>query len=331
MTDNDPRALLRNARVLVNARKSNTEHPHRLGTELAHRGDFEGAVDAFQRAIEETPDAPWSHLGMGEALVQLGRLTEARTAYLQAIRFTPTTALALRNSVGAGLMKVGDLSAAADVFRDILVREPGRASTKVALARVLLQQGFDAQIQAATLLASLERVEDRTVIITALNAGARQPGVFRLMAKSFAERNEHERAINMCHLALAHDSSDRRALLLLADEVCAMARSLDNYLEPEPDRDHPFALQVRHSFDLLDPAADANPDDAELMLARARLADTLPDGQRTAATCWSAVTRVAPNTALWHREFGDRLAVIGDFDEAGQAYDRAVALGYEVF
>ena len=38
-----------------------------------------------------------------------------------------------------------------------------------------------------------------------------------------------------------------------------------------------------------------------------------------------------PDVAEWHRQLGDRLAEAGDFEAAGIAYDRAVALGYQVY
>lgn len=330
-TANDPRALVRNARALVNARKANTEHPHRVGIERAQRGDFAGAVQALEQAIGGAADAPWSYLGLGDALVALGRLDDARDAYLRTIEHTPPTALALRESAGNGLVNVGDLESATATFQAILSAEPDRSSTRIALARILGRLGAGAQAEAATLLADLDEVEDPTVVADAVNSGNRHPGLFRLLAKSFAERREHERSIDMCFLALAHDPTDRRSLLLLADGIVAHAAFIESYLEPEPDASHPFARLAQRAFALIDRAADGSSGDVDLAMARARVADVLPDARKVAASSWQVLAHLSPDTPVWQRELGDRLAAIGRFDEAGRAYDRAIALGYTVF
>lgn len=332
MTDTDPKALLRNARALVNARKSKTDHPHRVATELAARGDFEGAVEAFTRAVQESPEAPWTHLGLGDALVELGRHDEARDAYSQALNHTPKSALALLDSIGAGLAKVGDFDAAERVFRSNLTAESDRPSTKVALARVLLSQGAAAQSEAGSLLATVESDDvDRSLISAALGVNPRNPGLLRLMAKSFGARHEYERAIAMLHLALTHDPDDRASVVLLGETLTAHAPGVTGYLEPEPDANHPFAPMVLQSFEIVDRAFSRNQSDLDLACARAKISDLLPGGQRVAAESWRSVTALDPDVSSWQREFGDRLAAIGEFEAAGAAYDRAIALGYEVF
>lgn len=61
-----------------------------LGGALASGGDAQGAVDAFQRAVEINPDSAKNHYNVAVALQGIGRIVEARAAVTQALVLDPT-------------------------------------------------------------------------------------------------------------------------------------------------------------------------------------------------------------------------------------------------
>jgi Flp pilus assembly protein TadD len=92
-----------------------------------------------------------------------------------------------------------------------------------------------------------------------------------------------------------------------------------------PLRDRPEQL-----VELIEDALSTDPDNCDLLVRRARLLGDHGSPAR-AIEAWRAVVAREPDVALWHRELGDRLAQAGDFEAAGVAYDRAVALGFNVY
>lgn len=312
----DPRALLREARALIDARKSKTEHPHRTGKEMASRGDFEGAASAFRRAIATNPDAPWSHVALGDALLEMQLRGEALTAYREALTYTPSSALALRESIGTGLLRSGDDTGAIAVLREVLAQGSDRSTTKVALARALLAQATAQQKEAALLLSSSEDADlDDELVSAALAVAPRTSSLLRRLAISLSARGDHDGAFALAQLGLAHDPGDLDLTLTLAD--IALARFDDSA----------SAAQV---FALVDEAFADRPTDLTLATRRAALADRIGD-QSFAVKAWQDLAELQSDDALVHLEYGNRLALAGRFEDAGVAFDRSIELGYEAF
>jgi tetratricopeptide (TPR) repeat protein/TolB-like protein len=77
--------------ALVNYRKALAIRPSapaysNTGALLHQKGDFKGAVDAYQHAIEIRPNSSATRRNLGDALRRLGRSAEAKAAYLEAVR-----------------------------------------------------------------------------------------------------------------------------------------------------------------------------------------------------------------------------------------------------
>ncbi|MEP7117468.1 MAG: tetratricopeptide repeat protein, partial [Acidobacteriota bacterium] len=94
------------------------------------RGDYAKAVDAFLRAIEQRPNAAATHRNLGDALLRLGRTSEAREAYRRAVALAeearavnPTDAQNL-SSLAVYLQKAGEGAAARPYLDDALHRAP---------------------------------------------------------------------------------------------------------------------------------------------------------------------------------------------------------------
>jgi tetratricopeptide (TPR) repeat protein len=64
------------------------------GVSLFHRGDFDGAVEAFRRAVELEPDNASAHVSLGSAYLRLNRAAEAARAFRRGIDVDPDNASA---------------------------------------------------------------------------------------------------------------------------------------------------------------------------------------------------------------------------------------------
>ena len=321
----DPRALLREARALVEARKNHTEHPHRTGVELAARGNFDAAAASFRRAIASNPDAPWSHVALGDALLELQRHDEALAAYREAVTRTPGSALALRESIGTGLGRSGDAGAAIDVLREVLAQAPDRSTTKVALARALLTKAAADQSEAASLLTNSDGGDvDDELVRAALAVAPHTAGLYRRLALSLAARGDHLGALTVAQIGLAHDPEDTGLVITLADVAIA------NVSGPAQAQLVGSTESIRRVFELVEAAFARQPDNVSLAERRALLADHLGDDSAS-AHAWGDLVELSTDDPMHLVEFGNRLAQAGRFEDAGAAFDRSIVLGYEKF
>ena len=65
-----------------------------VGTKLMHRGDFNGAAEAFGLASELDPNADWAHAGLGEALLMSGKKALAIESFRKALAADSTNTVA---------------------------------------------------------------------------------------------------------------------------------------------------------------------------------------------------------------------------------------------
>ena len=318
MAEIDPSHLVRQARALFGT--SGPESPHRRGLEQAARGDYLAAIASFEESIAAVPDAPWSFIALAHVLLESGAPTEAARALRDALERTPPEAVAIRESIATGLIAVAEFETAVVTFREVLAEEPGRSTAVVGLARALLQQADEMRSEAAHLLVGIEDLDlDEQLLQSAIDAAPRVPGLYRQLAQALVRRGDRARAIAVLQVALAHDPDDRDALGLLAVAIA-----------DESDAGVPLREQPEQLVELIEHALSNDPDNCDLLVRRARL---LGDhgSPAQAIEAWRAVVAREPEVALWHRELGDRLAEAGDFEAAGVAYDRAVALGFDVY
>jgi len=319
MSDLDSSNLVRNARDLL--RSGGLDNPHRRGMEQAARGDDAAAIASFEKSIEAVPEAPWSYVALAQVLVRTGARAEAAAAFRDALARTPANAVPLRESIAESLSDIGELEAAIGTFREVLAAEPDRSTAAVGLARALLAQADAIRLEAAQLLVDVDDLAlDEGLIALAIEAAPRVPGLFRRLSQSLAGRGDRVRAIAVLQVGLAHDPHDPAALLFLAELLTS---------DDAPIEDVPGAQRER-LLEVVDQAARANPDNDVLLVRRARLIGR-HGAPEEAVGAWRAVVAKAPDVAAWRRELGDALAQAGDFEAAGESYDRAVALGYVVY
>jgi tetratricopeptide (TPR) repeat protein len=73
---------------LLTAERRNPRLPglhNQVGLALSKLGQWKDAERSFRRALELTPDDPWSHLGLAHALLRTGRYSDAAASALDAI------------------------------------------------------------------------------------------------------------------------------------------------------------------------------------------------------------------------------------------------------
>ncbi len=112
---------------------------HTEGNVKAARGDFEGAIELYRRAVELFPDYSVAHYNLGVACSGAKRHREAVEAYSEAIRLKPDFAAAYTGRGDSRMAleevgeAVGDYSKAIELYPDY-----ARAYYKRALAYIRL-------------------------------------------------------------------------------------------------------------------------------------------------------------------------------------------------
>jgi Flp pilus assembly protein TadD len=80
---------------------------HQAGIEAYHRGQFEQALERFDQALEQCPDAASIHNSKGFVLQDLGHTEAARDCFAQALTLAPELDMA-RLNLGLAQLKLGD-------------------------------------------------------------------------------------------------------------------------------------------------------------------------------------------------------------------------------
>src|SRR5262249_331918 len=113
---------------------------HLLGVIAHETGHNEAAVDLIGKAITRNSRVADFHCNIGTALQALGRLTEAKAHYRQALRLNPNHAESY-NNFGNALREQGKLEEAQRQFRRALGLRPGYSEAHYNLGNVLLDLG----------------------------------------------------------------------------------------------------------------------------------------------------------------------------------------------
>ncbi|WP_346796467.1 tetratricopeptide repeat protein [Halomonas sp. Bachu 37] len=116
------------------------------------QGQHSDALASYQRAVDAAPEHPWPHLGLANALQQLGRYSEAESAVQQALNLAPEASQAqaqasarlhtlqrtgLPERVNA-LVEQGDSQAATRLLIERLLAHPDEQEAAELLGHLLL-------------------------------------------------------------------------------------------------------------------------------------------------------------------------------------------------
>ncbi len=114
------------------------------GVKLYSEGDYAGALDAFDRALEQQPDSPLLYFDRAASLYQAGMFEESAASYAVAASDPALAAPALYGA-GNALAKAGDLEKALEAYRQSLTLAPADEDVKHNYERV--QQMLEEQQQ----------------------------------------------------------------------------------------------------------------------------------------------------------------------------------------
>lgn len=109
-------------------------------------GDAEGALKYARRAVELDPTWENTHHTMANALVLMGRLEQAKTAFEKALSINPEFAVAHSN-YGDCLQKLGARNDAERSYRESLRLDPTHGLTKFRLASLISTGGMPTPAQ----------------------------------------------------------------------------------------------------------------------------------------------------------------------------------------
>jgi tetratricopeptide (TPR) repeat protein len=124
------------------ARSTNNPAAHfNYASELRKRGDIEGAVQEYRKAIALDPGMALAYSNLGALLQSRGQLAEAESLYLRTIELRPHYALAW-NNLGIVRYKRGDGTGAVQALRRAIELKPGDAGAMYNLGRIYQQAGI---------------------------------------------------------------------------------------------------------------------------------------------------------------------------------------------
>jgi hypothetical protein len=109
--------------------------------ELRRRGDIDGAVTEYRKAIALDPGMALAYSNLGALLQSKGELGEAESLYRKTIELRPKYALAW-NNLGIVRYKRGDGAGAVQAFRRAIELKPDDAGAAYNLGRIYQQAGM---------------------------------------------------------------------------------------------------------------------------------------------------------------------------------------------
>ncbi len=246
-----------------------------VGRMLLLEGDFSGALDLLQRAVEAAPRDPYPRLELANLALRMGRVDEAAHQARQALALGPDDPDVLQTAAGDLLVLAdGDptlLAEARGALETLLVLRPEDPDALQGLARLYLEQG-DSRHGEEMLRRLAAAVPDSRPVANQL---------LRLML----QRGEKADATALLRDQVARDPGDLEQRLSLADLLSdggdhagavAILRSASGDQAGEPDVQRRLAFELYRTGDvagataLVDKLLAAGPD-ARLRLFRALL------------------------------------------------------------
>ena len=105
----------------------------RAGVLLAQKGDYDGAIREFRKALEINPEMGEAHFDLAGALMQKGEVGPAIASLRAALKVAPKWAEA-HYQLGRALLIEGQREQAIAEFRTAIEQDPAHAGAKQALA-----------------------------------------------------------------------------------------------------------------------------------------------------------------------------------------------------
>ena len=200
---------------------------YNLGTALKAAGLQAQAVESYQRAVDQTPEA---HYALGFELLSQGKYAEALEHYREFIRLKPEDANVPRayHQIGRTLLAQGQRDEAIVAFRDVLARWTNDPDALAGIADTLLAQDKLAEAAAAyrTYLAVRPDSTDAMLNLGIVLVRLDRDGEARTV---FADLTQLEPANVQAHVNLAFAMANTG---MLAESVREFRRAIE--LEKDP-------------------------------------------------------------------------------------------------
>lgn len=136
-TYRDPETLWRG--TLANNPGSWTAH-YNLGSTLAARGEYQGALHEYEAAAQMDPNPAYAHFSLGNFQTARGNLDDAVREYTEVLSLKPNFTK-VHNNLGNVLFRKGESAKAEQEFRAALQIEPQNADAHYNLGNTLAAEG----------------------------------------------------------------------------------------------------------------------------------------------------------------------------------------------
>ena len=197
-------------REVLRADSGHVRALHFLAVLSSQRGDREGAIDLFRRAVDHAPEDAALRVHLGRALTERGYEAEAEESYRKAIEIAPAHPEA-HADLGVLRQRAGDFPEAVASYREALRLDSSRPLVHYNLATALRRQG------------ELEEAIEHAGRVANHLPGAPAPRI--LLAELRLESGDAAAALEDCEHCLKHEARNRRAIALRA---VALARVGDH-------------------------------------------------------------------------------------------------------
>ena len=136
----DMDGAIQHYRRAVELRPTYDEGFNNLGNALAREGKIGEAIEQYRHAISLNPKLAEAHNGLGSALVQQGDVAEAIDQYRQALALKPDYAEA-HNNLGVAISRSGDVSSAMEHYQRALAIDSTYADAHTNWGNALVRLG----------------------------------------------------------------------------------------------------------------------------------------------------------------------------------------------
>ena len=205
-----------------------------MGFEI--RGEYEQAVEYYERALAMVPNQPAVLMATAEAHQKLDDVEAARFYALRAHEAAPHDRV-YHQQYADLLLHTGDGAGAIDAYSDLIGRHPEAIDAYLELARVqthmarfrdavdtyervLALLGEDMQIRTEMLHVYIRLADSEGILATLEAMVGAEPfntSYIRMLAEAYAQNEDPERAITLLHRAVEVDPDDFSLVIKLAD------------------------------------------------------------------------------------------------------------------
>jgi Flp pilus assembly protein TadD len=224
-----------------------------LGLVAFNGGDFQKAVDRFDRAVAGSPDDYYSHLYRASSLLELNRLKEARSALERLLKIADIPEV--NRLLGQAELRAKRFPEAEAHFGKAVKMSPNNAGAQFGLATALRLQGETEEAREAfkkfrQLHVTEQQAQDRAYALEQKHLGhPKDPGPPEELARHYLAHNDAGEAERLAWRSLHIEPSRVSARLCLARSLTVLGRYREAAAQYQRIiRTHPGHTVAREEF-----------------------------------------------------------------------------------